>query len=55
MMYILISIYTFGFVLSLFGHADENIDSFYEVFLWPLVFIKYILKGLYNVLFKDWK
>ena len=35
--------------------ALEGDLEFYEAILWPLLFIKYILKGLWIVLFTNWK
>lgn len=41
-------------VITLFV-AREFVEEAYEMILWPLVFIKYMLKGLFKVLFTGWR
>ena len=54
-MNILISFLLFIYVLVIIiGTANDTVE-FYELIFWPIVFIKYLLIGLFKILFTNWK
>lgn len=48
-------IYFLGFVSVFMFVVDDTFDSFGFAFLWPLVFVKMLLKAGYRILFTEWK
>lgn len=51
----LIVVYVAGFLGSGTWFIEGGDIEGHEVILWPLVLTKYLLKGLYKILFSGWK
>lgn len=51
MIYLLFAAFTFGLLEDVY--EEDNIA--HKAALWPLLFIKFLLKSLYLILFTDWK
>lgn len=45
--------YSVGALVTIIN-SDNKADG-HEVLFWPIIFIKWLLKGLYKVLFTGWR
>lgn len=51
LIFVWVIMYIVGCLFSIIEYEYEP----YEVLLWPLLFIKYMLKGLFKVVFTGWR